>query len=138
MSSSSYTSGYTPIDYSSEVYYIPIEALNFVYYCNESALLISSEMHDNGGRTIVTCKKYNEYDYGCNMREWFHNDVPRRHWIADMYEREQRRLFNNSRDGMPLSMYKGRRYDGRPVCPCDKPCSYLDPSIVTQDGSSYF
>ncbi|KAM7261899.1 hypothetical protein ACFE04_020976 [Oxalis oulophora] len=95
-------------------------------------------MHDNGGRTVVTCKKYNEYDYRCNMWEWFDNDIPRRHWIADMYEREQRRLFNNSHYGMALSMYKGRRYVGRPICLCDKPCSYLGPSIVTQDASSYF
>ncbi|KAM7272360.1 hypothetical protein ACFE04_027023 [Oxalis oulophora] len=125
MSSSSYSSSYNTIDYSSEYYNFPIEALNFVCYWNESALIISSEMHDNGGRTVVTCKKYNEYDYGCNMWEWFDNDIPRRHWIADMYEWEQRRLLNNSRYGMLLSMYKGRRYAGRPVCLCDKPCSYL-------------
>ncbi|KAM7253328.1 hypothetical protein ACFE04_025946 [Oxalis oulophora] len=138
MSSSSYSSTYNTIDLSSEYYNIRLEDLKFVCYCNEPALIISSEMHDNGGRTVVTCKKYNENHYGCNMWEWFENNIPRRHWIADMYEREQRRLLNNSRYGMPLSMYKGRRYDGRPVCLCDKPCSYLGPSIVTQDVSSYF
>ncbi|KAM7259801.1 hypothetical protein ACFE04_015542 [Oxalis oulophora] len=138
MSSSSHSSRYSTIDYLLENDNIPIEELDFVCYCNETALIISSEMHDDGGRTVVTCKKYNEYDYGCNMWEWFDNDIPRRHWIADMYEREQRRLFNNSRYGMPLSMYKGRRYDGRPVCLCDKPCSHLGPSIVIQNGNSYF
>ncbi|KAM7264759.1 hypothetical protein ACFE04_002442 [Oxalis oulophora] len=121
----------------SEFVEIPFEALNFACYCNEPAFVMSSELDDNPGKTLVTCRKYDQCDYGCNMWEWFKNDVPRRDWITDMDERMQRRLLNVSRT-ISLSMYKGRRSEGRPVCLCDKPCNFLGPSIVKQNSSGYF
>ncbi|KAM7262487.1 hypothetical protein ACFE04_000170 [Oxalis oulophora] len=108
---------------------ITLQELNFVYYCNEPALIMSTELSDNPGKTVVTCKKYDQTAYGCNMWEWFDNDVLRDNWIADMNERKHLRLVNNSTTNLPLKMYKGRRSEGRPVCFYDKPCILLAPSI---------
>ncbi|KAM7259127.1 hypothetical protein ACFE04_014868 [Oxalis oulophora] len=115
-----------------------LEELNFVCYCNESALIMTTELSDNLGKTVFTCKKYAQTAYGCNMWEWFDNDVLRDNWIADMNERKHLRLVNNATTNLPLRMYKGRRSEGRPVCFCDKPCILLAPSIVSPEVSRFY
>ncbi|KAM7278104.1 hypothetical protein ACFE04_005238 [Oxalis oulophora] len=101
---------------------ITLEELNFFCYCNESALIMSSELSDKPGKTIVTCKKYDQTAYGCNMWEWFDNDVLRKNWIADMTERNHFRLVNNSTTNVPLSM----------------PCILLAPSIGNPGRSRFY
>ncbi|KAM7252353.1 hypothetical protein ACFE04_024236 [Oxalis oulophora] len=93
---------------------ITLEEINFVCYCNESALIMSSELSDKPGKIVVRCKKYDKTAYGCNMWEWFDNDVLHEDWITAMNERKHLRLVNNSTTNLPLSMYKGRRSEGRP------------------------
>ncbi|KAM7262303.1 hypothetical protein ACFE04_021380 [Oxalis oulophora] len=117
---------------------ITLEELNFVSYCNESTLKMSTELSDNPGKIVVTCKKYDQTAYGYNMWECFDNDVLHENWIADINERKHLRLVNNSTTNLPLSMYKGRRSEGRPICFCDKPCILLAPSIVSPGGSRFY
>ncbi|KAM7270285.1 hypothetical protein ACFE04_029499 [Oxalis oulophora] len=117
---------------------ITLEELDFVCYCNEPALIMSTELSDHPEKTVVTCKKYDQTAYGCNMWEWFDNDVLRDNWIADMNQRKHLQLVNNSTANHPLNMYKGRRSEGRPVCFCDRPCILLAPSIVSSGVSRFY
>ncbi|KAM7266107.1 hypothetical protein ACFE04_019491 [Oxalis oulophora] len=72
------------------------------------------------------------------MWEWFDNDVLRENWIADMNEMNHFRLVNNSPTNLSLSMYKGRRSEGCPVCFCDRPCILLAPSIGNPGASRFY
>ncbi|KAM7266060.1 hypothetical protein ACFE04_003743 [Oxalis oulophora] len=136
--SSNHSELYAALNCYTDYTNITLEELNFDCYCNESALIMSSELSDKPGKIVVTCKNYDQTAYGCNMWEWFDNDVLRESWIADMNERKHLRLVNNSTSNLPLSMYKGRISEGRPVCLCDKPCILLAPSIVKPVGSRFY
>ncbi|KAM7251402.1 hypothetical protein ACFE04_023285 [Oxalis oulophora] len=115
-----------------------VDQLNFVCYCNESALIMSSEQSDNPGKIVATCRNYHKTAYGCNMWEWFDNDVLREDWIADMNERNHFRIVNNTTTDLPFSMYKGRRTEGRPVCVCDRPCILLALGGRQRGGSAFY
>ncbi|KAM7252014.1 hypothetical protein ACFE04_023897 [Oxalis oulophora] len=91
-------------------------------YCDVPALVLTSKGANNHNRTLATCSKFNELGFRCNMWEWFYNDTSEPQCKIQLQMRRDTYKLRLNRGPIPLSEYKGKLYNGYPLCFCGQFC----------------
>ncbi|KAM7262925.1 hypothetical protein ACFE04_000608 [Oxalis oulophora] len=90
-------------------------------YCDVPAIMLSSIEINNNKRTLVTCSKHNEVKK-CNMWEWFYNETTEPHCKKLLEMRRDVYKLSLNHGPIALSAFKGRLYNGYPLCFCNQFC----------------
>ncbi|KAM7265785.1 hypothetical protein ACFE04_003468 [Oxalis oulophora] len=91
-------------------------------YCDVAVLILTTKEVNNHKRTLATCVKYNELGFRCNMWEWFYNDTAEPQCKILLQMRRDTYKLRLNHGPIPLREYKGKLYNGYPLCFCDQFC----------------
>ncbi|KAM7266127.1 hypothetical protein ACFE04_019511 [Oxalis oulophora] len=96
---------------------------SLVCYCDVLALILSStETNTTKRNLLVTCSKHNELGFRCNMCEWLYNETYEHDCKKILDMRREEYMLSLNHGPIPMSAYKGRVYNGYPLCLCNKFC----------------
>ncbi|KAM7251988.1 hypothetical protein ACFE04_023871 [Oxalis oulophora] len=91
-------------------------------YCDVPALVLTSKEANNHKRSLATCSKYNQLGFRCNMWEWFYNDTAEPQCKILLQMRRDTYKLRLNHGPIRLSEYKGKLYNGYPLCFCGQFC----------------
>ncbi|KAM7275316.1 hypothetical protein ACFE04_017182 [Oxalis oulophora] len=96
---------------------------SLVCYCDVPALILSStETNTTKRNLLVTYSKHNELGFRCNMCEWLYNETYEHDCKKILDMRREEYMLSLNHGPIPMSAYKGRVYNGYPLCLCNKFC----------------
>ncbi|KAM7251685.1 hypothetical protein ACFE04_023568 [Oxalis oulophora] len=107
-------------------------------YCDVPALILTTKEVNNHKRTLATCAKYSELGFRCNMWEWFYNDTAEPQCKIHLQMRRDTYKLRLSNGSIPLREYKGKMYNGYPLCLCDQFCKIAKVKKGPHTGKKFY